>query len=72
MVELQIMGKPNNSTKGESAKAASVESKVGDASWISVVEEKVKGLRFGVVQITIHNGKVVQIESTERTRLDVS
>jgi hypothetical protein len=36
-----------------------------------VVEEKVRQLRFGVVQITIHEGKVVQIDSTERTRLEV-
>lgn len=39
--------------------------------WISVVEEKVHNLRFGVIQITIHNGKVVQIDSTEKTRVEV-
>jgi len=39
--------------------------------WISVVEEKVRQLRFGIVQITIHEGKVVQIDSTERTRLEI-
>jgi len=42
----------------------------GGKAWLSVVEEKVRQLRFGVVQLTIHEGKVVQIDSTERTRLE--
>ena len=37
--------------------------------WEEVVLEQVKKLRFGVIQITIHDGRVSQIESTERTRL---
>lgn len=39
-------------------------------SWVAMVREKVEGLRFGVVQIIVHEGKVTQIERTERTRLD--
>ena len=39
-------------------------------SWLSLVAEKVKSMRFGVVQIIIHDSKVVQIERTERTRFD--
>jgi len=31
----------------------------------------VKAVRYGVVQIVIHDSKVVQIERTERTRFDV-
>jgi hypothetical protein len=38
--------------------------------WVAVVREKVESLRFGVVQIVVHDGKVTQIERTERTRLD--
>jgi len=38
--------------------------------WLSLVAEKVKSMRFGVVQIVIHDSKVVQIERTERTRFD--
>jgi hypothetical protein len=38
--------------------------------WIEVVREKVKDLRFGVVQIVVHDSHVVQIERTEKTRLD--
>ena len=39
--------------------------------WLSVVREKVEGLRFGVVQIVVHDAKVTQIERTEKTRLTV-
>jgi hypothetical protein len=38
--------------------------------WLSIVREKVESLRFGVVQIVIHDSKVTQIERTERTRID--
>ena len=37
--------------------------------WVSLVREKVEGLRFGVVQLTVHDGRVTQIERTEKTRL---
>jgi hypothetical protein len=38
--------------------------------WLAVVREKVETLRFGVVQLTVHDGRVTQIERTEKTRLD--
>ena len=37
--------------------------------WVSVVREKVETLRFGVVQLVVHDGRVTQIERTEKTRL---
>ncbi len=37
--------------------------------WLDLVRAKVESLRFGVVQIVIHDGKVTQIERTEKTRL---
>ncbi len=37
-------------------------------SWQQVVERKVAGLRFGSVQIVVHEGRVTQIESTEKFR----
>ena len=40
--------------------------------WIALVREKVEGLRFGVVQLTVHDGRVTQIERTEKTRLPSS
>jgi hypothetical protein len=38
--------------------------------WLALVAEQVAQLRFGVVQITVHESRVVQIERTERVRLD--
>jgi hypothetical protein len=41
-------------------------------AWLELVRQKVTGLRYGVVQIIIHDAKVTQIERTERTRLSSS
>jgi hypothetical protein len=40
--------------------------------WLEMVKSKVDGLRFGVVQIIVHDGKITQIERTEKTRLEAS
>lgn len=37
--------------------------------WIALVREKVEGLRYGLVQLVVHDGRVTQIERTEKTRL---
>jgi hypothetical protein len=42
---------------------------VGEPVWFDVVRDRVSGLRFGVVQIVVHEGRVTQVESTERVRL---
>lgn len=44
----------------------------GRSKWLDVVQNNVESLRFGVVQIIVHDSKVVQIERTEKTRLDRS
>jgi len=38
--------------------------------WLRVVQQKVESLRFGVVQLVVHDGRVTQIERTEKTRLN--
>lgn len=43
-----------------------------ESAWLELVAEKVRSIKFGVVQIVVHDAKVVQIERTERTRLEVS
>lgn len=49
---------------------ASPESPVASPpDWIALVREKVESLRYGVVQLTVHDGRVTQIERTEKTRL---
>lgn len=37
-------------------------------AWLEVVRRKVAGIRFGSVQITVHDGRVTQVESLEKTR----
>jgi hypothetical protein len=39
--------------------------------WLAVLAEKVRGMHYGTVQITVHDSRVVQIERTERTRFEV-
>lgn len=41
-----------------------------DLEWLKVVQQQVASLRFGVVQITVHDSRIVQIETTERVRFD--
>ncbi len=36
--------------------------------WLDVVRRRVECLRFGSVQIVVHEGRVTQVESVERTR----
>lgn len=37
--------------------------------WLRLVQDKVESLRYGVVQLVVHDGRVTQIERTEKTRL---
>ena len=39
-------------------------------TWLSVVHEKVASLRYGVVQIVIHDSRITQIERTEKIRFE--
>lgn len=38
--------------------------------WLKVVRDQVEHLRFGVVQIVVHEHQVVQVERTEKVRFD--
>jgi hypothetical protein len=40
-----------------------------EPEWLALVRAKVQGLRYGVVQLVVHDGRVTQIERTEKTRL---
>jgi len=39
-------------------------------SWLEMVRRQVGSLDFGVVQIVVHGARVVQIERTEKIRLE--
>ena len=41
-----------------------------ESDWLTIVKKQVKSLHFGVVQIVVHNDRVVQIERTEKVRLN--
>jgi hypothetical protein len=39
------------------------------AEAISVVTEALSRLRYGTIQLTVHDGKVLQVDGTEKNRL---
>lgn len=41
-----------------------------DDIWTERILSSVRGLEYGNVQIIVHDGKIVQIERTERKRFD--
>ncbi|MEI8063782.1 MAG: YezD family protein [Verrucomicrobiota bacterium] len=40
-----------------------------EVAWLAIIKRQVKSIHFGVVQIVVHNDRVVQIERTEKIRL---
>lgn len=43
---------------------------LNNVNWLEIVRQQVGSLRYGVVEIIVHDAKVTQIEKTERLRLD--
>ncbi len=41
-----------------------------DAAAIAAVQQALKDLRFGHVQLTVHEGRLVRVERLERLRID--
>ncbi len=41
----------------------------GATDWLDALRQQVSSLRFGVIQIVVHEGRVVQIERTEKFRI---
>jgi hypothetical protein len=39
-------------------------------AWLSVVRKEAASLRFGLIQIKVHDGEIVQIESTRKFRVE--
>jgi len=42
----------------------------GEPAWQALLLSQVRSLRFGVVQVVVHDSRVIQIERTEKLRLD--
>ena len=49
---------------------ATLSAKEVSPEWLAIVSKQVESLRFGVVQIVVHENRVVQIEKTEKVRID--
>lgn len=43
-----------------------------DQEWLERISSQVNGLEYGSVLITVHDGRVVQIDRTERKRFDAA
>lgn len=39
-------------------------------AWHEVVQRQVEGLKFGSVEITVHDGRVVQVETSVKIRFE--
>lgn len=37
--------------------------------WLELIRTKIETLRFGAIQLTVHDGEVTQIETTEKMRV---
>jgi hypothetical protein len=55
------MSAAQNKTGGDST---------GKQDWLEIVRQQVGSLRYGVVEIVVHDSQVTQIEKTECVRLD--
>ncbi|TXK85438.1 YezD family protein [Paenibacillus sp. N3.4] len=43
-----------------------------DDVWVDRIKQMLNGLEYGSVQIVVHDGKIAQIDKTERKRFDTS
>lgn len=43
-----------------------------DELWMKRILQSVNGLEYGSVQIVVHDGRIVQIERTERKRFEAA
>jgi len=43
---------------------------VNAANWLELVKQHVASLQFGTVEIVVQDSRVIQIQRTERVRLD--
>lgn len=60
--------KSQTSERAAVSSTAAIASPAPSADWLEVVRRKVDDLRFGSVQIIVHEGRVTQVESLEKTR----
>ena len=54
-------------TEAEKVKAPGTEKL---PAWLQLVREHVASLKYGTVQVTVHDSRVVQVERVEKLRFD--
>jgi hypothetical protein len=57
----------NNIARNEAEKSKAQEKL---PAWLQLVREHVSSLKFGTVQVTVHDSRVVQVERVEKLRFD--
>lgn len=56
-------------TSGSSATTPGIQPPTADAGTAAVLNA-LRGIRFGSVEVVIHNGRIVQVERREKVRID--
>jgi hypothetical protein len=41
-----------------------------EPAWLSLVAGQISSLKYGVIQVVVHDSRVIRIERTEKLRLD--
>jgi hypothetical protein len=60
---LMISGHPERAMK-------TWDDSVQSGDWLALLQRHICSVRFGTVQVVIHDSRVVQIETTEKIRLE--
>jgi hypothetical protein len=56
----------------QSPKKGAVQNIAANEKLLQKVNESLKGIKFGHVLIMVHNGKIVQIDRTEKNRCELN
>jgi hypothetical protein len=67
---LSLIGNEEKIKNMSASEPDSVRSANDRPEWLEIVRRQVASLRYGVVQVVVHDSAVTQIEKTERVRLD--
>jgi hypothetical protein len=66
------MPTPHPSSRRKDASAKAIGDVPAEESWVKALVEAIGTMRYGTVQISVHDWKVSQIERIDRVRLEVS
>lgn len=60
----------NSSSDNPSVPGSSVRAAIPADPQFESIRRQIASLRFGVVQVVVHEGRIVQVDRTEKFRLD--